>query len=77
MIKMVNQTKEKKTVHKMNLVSTTLLTLGNREYVVPNSKIWGVTRDVKLRFDKEGVSIPFPQRDVHVYHAGEISPATV
>jgi small conductance mechanosensitive channel len=22
---------------------------------------------VKKRFDKEGVSIPFPQRDVHLY----------
>jgi len=29
---------------------------------------WDVTRTVKLRFDKEGVSIPFPQRDVHVYN---------
>jgi len=28
---------------------------------------WDVTREVKLRFDREGVSIPFPQRDVHVY----------
>lgn len=28
---------------------------------------WSITRDVKLRFDAEGVSIPFPQRDVHVY----------
>jgi len=26
-----------------------------------------VTRAVKLRFDQEGISIPFPQRDVHVY----------
>jgi len=25
-------------------------------------------REVKKRFDEEGVSIPFPQRDVHVYH---------
>jgi small conductance mechanosensitive channel len=145
------------TVDKMSLVSTTLLTLDNQMYVVPNSKIWGdviknvtaqktrrvdmvfgisysddipkaetilmdilkshakvlgepepqvhlhtlgessvdfvvrpwvnvddywavywdVTRNVKLRFDKEGVSIPFPQRDVHVYHEGEISPAAV
>jgi small-conductance mechanosensitive channel len=24
---------------------------------------------VKQRFDKAGVSIPFPQRDVHVYNA--------
>jgi small conductance mechanosensitive channel len=31
---------------------------------------WDVTREVKLRFDREGVSIPFPQRDVHIYPAG-------
>lgn len=29
---------------------------------------WDVTRQVKHRFDAEGISIPFPQRDVHVYH---------
>jgi small conductance mechanosensitive channel len=33
---------------------------------------WGVYFDmqenVKLAFDKEGISIPFPQRDVHVYN---------
>jgi len=29
---------------------------------------WDVTRAVKERFDQEGVTIPFPQRDVHVYH---------
>ncbi|MGR6859263.1 mechanosensitive ion channel family protein [Aliivibrio salmonicida] len=28
---------------------------------------WEVTEAVKKRFDAEGVSIPFPQRDVHVY----------
>ena len=28
---------------------------------------WDVTREVKRRFDAEGVSIPFPQRDVHVH----------
>lgn len=27
---------------------------------------WDVTRAVKLRFDEEGISIPFPQRDIHV-----------
>jgi small conductance mechanosensitive channel len=27
---------------------------------------WALTKEVKLRFDKEGISIPFPQRDVHV-----------
>ena len=28
---------------------------------------WDVTKAVKKRFDAEGVSIPFPQRDVHLY----------
>lgn len=28
-----------------------------------------VTEKVKLRFDKEGISIPFPQRDVHLFQA--------
>jgi len=27
---------------------------------------WDVTREVKIRFDAERISIPFPQRDVHV-----------
>ena len=27
---------------------------------------WDITRAVKLRFDEENISIPFPQRDVHV-----------
>ncbi len=136
------------TVHKMNLVSTSILTLDNQMIVIPNNKIWGdviknvtaqdirrvdmvfgiaysddvtkaeaifndilksndkilddpepmvrlhtlgassvdfvvrpwakvddywdvywdVTREVKMRCDAQGVSIPFPQRDVHVYH---------
>lgn len=28
---------------------------------------WDITREVKLRFDKEGLSIPFPQQDVHLH----------
>lgn len=27
---------------------------------------WNITRAVKMRFDEEGISIPHPQRDVHV-----------
>jgi len=39
---------------------------------VKTDDYWGVYWDfqerVKLEFDKEGISIPFPQRDVHVYN---------
>ena len=35
---------------------------------------WDVTREVKLRFDREGVSIPFPQQDVHI-HSGAVEVA--
>jgi small conductance mechanosensitive channel len=28
---------------------------------------WDVTRQVKERFDQEGISIPFPQLDLHLH----------
>lgn len=31
---------------------------------------WDITREVKIRFDAEKISIPFPQRDVHLYREG-------
>ena len=31
------------------------------------SVYWDITRTVKERFDAEGLSFPFPQRDIHVY----------
>lgn len=37
---------------------------------------WDITREVKQRFDKEGISIPFPQRDVHVHNASLPAPAS-
>ena len=44
---------------------------------------WEVTRSVKEAFDEAGITIPFPQRDVHVHHTApkggppvtEVSPA--
>ncbi len=30
---------------------------------------WDLIKAVKQRFDKEGISIPFPQRDVHIFEA--------
>jgi small conductance mechanosensitive channel len=40
---------------------------------VKTSDYWGVlfdlTEAIKKRFDKEGISIPFPQQDVHLYKA--------
>lgn len=35
---------------------------------------WELTEAVKLRFDAEGISIPFPQQDVHM-HQVDIKPA--
>lgn len=29
---------------------------------------WDITKQVKQRFDAEGISIPFPQRDVHLFY---------
>jgi small conductance mechanosensitive channel len=36
---------------------------------------WAVTREVKMRFDREEISIPFPQRDVHFYEEKRIASA--
>jgi small conductance mechanosensitive channel len=42
---------------------------------VKTGDYWGVmfdlTEAIKKRFDKEGISFPFPQQDVHLYKAGD------
>lgn len=42
---------------------------------VNSADYWGVyfdtTENIKKRFDEEGISIPFPQRDVHLYEHRE------
>ena len=42
---------------------------------VDASDYWGVyndvTEQVKRKFDAAGISIPYPQQDVHMYHHGE------
>ncbi|MDX1404870.1 MAG: mechanosensitive ion channel [Woeseiaceae bacterium] len=41
---------------------------------VKTEDYWGVkfdlTEAIKKRFDQEGISIPFPQQDVHIYNTG-------
>lgn len=45
---------------------------------VRSEDYWGVTFDlteaIKRRFDKEGISFPFPQQDVHLYNAAMDQP---
>ncbi len=37
---------------------------------------WDVTRAVKIRFDENDISIPFPQRDIHLYSTESASGST-
>ena len=36
--------------------------------------LWSLTREIKRRFDVEGIRIPFPQRDVHLHGRDEAAP---
>ena len=35
---------------------------------------WDLLERIKVKFDEEGISIPFPQRDVHLHHVTSKSP---
>jgi small conductance mechanosensitive channel len=32
---------------------------------------WDITKAVNKRFDKDAISIPFPEQDMHIYHHGD------
>jgi small conductance mechanosensitive channel len=36
---------------------------------------WDLTRAIKLAFDREGISLPKPQREIHVHRADALPPA--
>jgi len=38
---------------------------------------WDITRNVKVRFDTEGLSIPYPQQDLHIYQEQQAITAPV
>jgi small conductance mechanosensitive channel len=64
------KSKPRPVVYVLNLTDG-CVKLGGRCWV-DNLKYWvakcDLTEKVKLRFDREGIVITFPQRDVHVYH---------
>lgn len=62
--------KEPEAVVKLHELADSSVNFVCRPWVKPDDYwdvYWDVTLEVKRRFDSEGVSIPFPQRDVHVY----------
>lgn len=62
--------KEPKAIVKLHELADSSVNFICRPWVKPENYwdvYWEITREVKRRFDAEGVSIPFPQRDVHIY----------
>ena len=62
--------KEPEAVVKLHELGDSSVNFICRPWVTPDNYwtvYWDMTREVKRRFDAEGVSIPFPQRDVHIY----------
>lgn len=62
--------KEPEPVVKLHELADSSVNFVCRPWVKPDDYwdvYWDITRAVKRRFDAEGVSIPFPQRDVHIY----------
>ena len=62
--------KEPVAIVKLNELADSSVNFICRPWVKPENYwnvYWDITREVKRRFDAEGISIPFPQRDVHIY----------
>jgi small conductance mechanosensitive channel len=62
---------EPKAIVKLHQLADSSVNFVCRPWVKPENYwdvYWDITREVKRRFDAEGVSIPFPQTDVHLYH---------
>jgi small conductance mechanosensitive channel len=62
--------KEPQAIVKLNELADSSVNFICRPWAKPENYwdvYWDITREVKRRFDAEGISIPFPQQDVHVY----------
>ncbi len=56
------------TVEAVSIVATTIANPDNQVIVIPNylTVYRGLLADVKVRFDAAGITIPYPQRDLHL-----------
>ncbi|WP_448552534.1 mechanosensitive ion channel family protein [Thalassotalea montiporae] len=65
-----NVLKSPETIIKVNTLNTSSVDFIVRPWVKTDfywDVYWDITKEVKLRFDREGISIPFPQQDVHLH----------
>jgi len=68
--------KNPETVIKLHTLNTSSVDFIVRPWVKTEdywNVYWDITREVKIRFDKEGLSIPFPQQDVHLHMVDKVA----
>lgn len=64
--------KHRESVIKMHTFADSAVIFICRPWTAPGdywSVYWDITREVKRRFDAEGIGIPYPQQDVHLHFA--------